>query len=170
MQHALEHGRMSIAAGLSNMQATAAERRIYTDPSNLLFLPIPRIRLKLERAPAASTRFTAVCILQGTKVQVPGEIFEQQESFSAEVKGWNGKHTDQLVVKFDDGTQVRLPHRWLLQDVAYSCRWCPGSGLAALLRLPDVRIDGTRHDIKQYLTSSAAVPAAVALCAVLVSA
>jgi hypothetical protein len=46
--------------------------------------------------------------LQGKQLQVPGEIFQQQESFSAGVKGWNNKRTDQLVVKFDDGTQVRL--------------------------------------------------------------
>jgi hypothetical protein len=46
--------------------------------------------------------------MQGRQLQVPGEIFQQQESFSAEVKGWNSKRTDQLVVKFDDGTQVRL--------------------------------------------------------------
>jgi hypothetical protein len=66
-------------------------------------------------------------------LQVPGEIFEQQESFSAEVTGWNGKRTDQLVVKFDDGTQVRLLHMLTAAALQQKSTWTwPAAAVAAL--------------------------------------
>ncbi|KAF6260939.1 hypothetical protein COO60DRAFT_829477 [Scenedesmus sp. NREL 46B-D3] len=61
------------------------------------------------KQPRTPPRSPGPCPYKGIKVQVPGEIFEQQESSSAEVKGWNNRRTDQLVVKFDDGTRYWFP-------------------------------------------------------------
>lgn len=75
----------------------------------------PTKRTTPRKQPKTPPRSPGPCPYKGQQLLVPGEVFQQQAAFSAVVKGWNGKRTDQLLVKFDDGTQYWFPEADVLQ-------------------------------------------------------